>query len=89
MMPKKLLRRLPPRKEVDREAELEEINKQLKKLREGIARVNGLLVTHMRRQDLVADEATMRHSHHINKLGRVSIPPILSKILHSNRGEKV
>ena len=27
VMPKKLLRRLPPRKEVDREGELEEINK--------------------------------------------------------------
>ena len=42
VMPKKPLRRLTPRKKVDREAELEEIKKQLKELCEGIDRVNGL-----------------------------------------------
>ena len=71
-MPKKLLRRLPPRKEVDREAELEKIKKQLKELREGINRVNGLLVAYTRRQNSVANAVTMPRSHRINRLERVS-----------------
>ncbi|TMW84639.1 hypothetical protein EJD97_024733 [Solanum chilense] len=43
VMPKRPPRRLPPRKEVDCETELEEMKKQLKELHEGIDRVNGLL----------------------------------------------
>ena len=72
VMPKKPSRHLPPRKEVDREAELEEIKKQSKELSKGIARVNGLLVTHTRRQDSVADVTMMRHGRCINRWGRVS-----------------
>ena len=67
VMPKKSPRRLPPRKEVDHEAELEEIKKQLKELRKGIDRVNGLLVARTRRQDSIADKVTMRRSHRINR----------------------
>ncbi|TMX03891.1 hypothetical protein EJD97_013091 [Solanum chilense] len=40
VMPKKLSRRLPPRMEVDCEAELKEIKKQLNELHERIDRVN-------------------------------------------------
>ena len=49
VMPKKSPRCLPPRKNVDREAELEEMTKQLRELCKGIHRVNGLLVAHTRR----------------------------------------
>ncbi|TMW99855.1 hypothetical protein EJD97_001844 [Solanum chilense] len=48
VMPKNPLRIFPPRMEVDRESKLKEIKKQLKELREGIARFNGLLVAHTR-----------------------------------------
>ena len=65
VMPKKSPRCLPPRKNVDREAELEEIKKQLKELLEGIDQVNGLLITRTRRQDSIADKVTMRRSHRI------------------------
>ena len=65
---------MPPRKEVDHEAELEKINKQLKELVKGIDRVNGLLVARTRRQDLVANEVTMQHGRCINRWGRVSHP---------------
>ena len=65
MMPKKAPRRLPPKKEVDHEAELKEIKKQLKELREGIDLVNGLLVTHA--QELDAYAAAMRHGRRINR----------------------
>ena len=58
-MPKKSSGRLPPRKEEDRDTELEVIKKNLKELHEGITRVNGLLVAHTRRKDSVADEGTM------------------------------
>ena len=44
VMTRKALRCLSPRKEVDREAEIQDIKKQLKKLHEGIDLVNGLLV---------------------------------------------
>lgn len=74
VMPKKPSRRLPPKKEVDHEAELKEIKKQLKELREGIDLVNGLLVAHMRRQDSIADKVTMRRGRRINRWGRVSRP---------------
>ena len=40
VMPRKSSRCLPPTKEVDREAKIEEITKQLKGLCEGIDRVN-------------------------------------------------
>ena len=53
VMPKKPPRHLPSRKEVDREAEIQDIKKQLKKLHEGIDRVNGLLVARTRRQDSI------------------------------------
>ena len=67
-------RRLPPRKEKDCEAELEEIKKQLKKLCEGIDRVNKLLVECTRRQDSVIDEVIMQRDPHINRWWRVSHP---------------
>ena len=53
MIPKKSLRRLPPKIEVDREVEIEEVKMQLKELRKGIDRVNGLLVARTRRQDSI------------------------------------
>ena len=59
VMPRKLSRLLPPRKEVDRESEIEEIKKHLKEFCDVIDRANGLLVTRTRRQDSVADEVTM------------------------------
>ncbi|TMW91091.1 hypothetical protein EJD97_014797 [Solanum chilense] len=74
VMPKKPPRPLPPRKELDREAELEEMKKQLKELREGIDRVNGLLVARTRRQNSVTDEMTMRRGRRINRWGRVPRP---------------
>ena len=47
---------------------------QLKELCKGIARINGLLVAHTRRQDLVVDVTTMRHDRRINRWGRGSRP---------------
>uniref|UniRef100_M1BW48 Uncharacterized protein n=1 Tax=Solanum tuberosum TaxID=4113 RepID=M1BW48_SOLTU len=57
MMPEEPSRRLPPKKEVDHKTELEEIRKQLRELHKGIDRVNGLLVAHTKRQDLVVHAA--------------------------------
>ena len=74
VMPEKPPRRLPPRKEVYHEAKLEDINKQLKELCEGIDGVNVLLFMHTRRKNSVTDAVTMRHGCHINRWGRVSRP---------------
>uniref|UniRef100_M0ZXX2 Uncharacterized protein n=1 Tax=Solanum tuberosum TaxID=4113 RepID=M0ZXX2_SOLTU len=72
VMPKKPPRRLPPRNEVDHKTELEGIWKTLKKLREGLDRVNELLVAHAQDSD---DYATAICSGHcINRWGRVSCP---------------
>lgn len=75
VMLKKQSRHSPPRKEVDREAEFEEIKKQLKELREGIDRVNGLLVTRTRRQDSVADEVATRRCRRIHRWGECHVAP--------------
>ena len=85
--PKRPPRRLHPRKEVDREAELEEMTKQLRELCKGIHRVNGLLVAHTRRQDSIMDEMTMRRDRRINRWGEsVTSSHILGKFcIHKRR----
>ena len=88
-MPKKSSGRLPPRKEEDRDTELEVIKKNLKELHEGITQVNGLLVAHTRRQDSVVDTATIRRVVASISGRECHVPPIFSKILHPDRGRKV
>ena len=86
---KKSSRRLPPTKEVDHEAELEKINKQLKELVKGIDRVNGLLVARTRRQDSITDKVTMQRGRRINRWWRMSRPATFQLYFASEKRRKV
>ncbi|KAH0747723.1 hypothetical protein KY285_009380 [Solanum tuberosum] len=72
VMPKKLPRRVHPKKQMSQKTELEAIWKTLKALRKRLDRVNGLLVAHAQGSD--DDVAAMRRGRRINRWGRVSRP---------------
>ncbi|TMW81189.1 hypothetical protein EJD97_011267 [Solanum chilense] len=80
-------RLLDPRKKVDHKKVLKEIKNKLKELRKVIYRVNKLLVVDA--QDSDAYIAVMQRGVASICRGEFHVPPILSKILHPDRGEKV
>ena len=84
VIPKKLMRHLPPKNELNHKTELKEIKNQLSELPKIIDRVNRLLVAHA--QDSNNCAMVMRRGLHIIGERESHILPILSKIFHLDRG---